>query len=194
MTKPGKENLLYMLLTIILMISGYWFLRYAYQVADQAPFSQEIVLVILGTIVTIFITAILLNKQTEVELRKEENIKFIELKTEIYVQLMDHLEQIIRDGHVDRNDRITLRMLAHKLAIVASSEVLIQFKSFINRFTEVAGDAEVGVEDVNELMDELALLSIHIRKDLIGDLDARHGIDQRKLAQQILDNSDALEE
>lgn len=38
------------------------------------------------------LTALLLNKQTEVELRKEENIKFIELKTEIYVQLMDHLE------------------------------------------------------------------------------------------------------
>lgn len=85
-------------------------------------------------------------------------------------------------------------MLAHKLAIVASSEVLTQFRSFINKFTLVTSDEEVGVKDVNMLMDELALLSIRIRKDLIGDLDVRHGIDQRKLAQQILDNSDALEE
>ena len=85
MHKLTRENFIYMLLSIFLIIGGYWFLRYAYHVADVAPFSQEIVLVILGTIITIFITAILLNKQTEVELKKEENIKFIELKTDIYL-------------------------------------------------------------------------------------------------------------
>ncbi len=83
MKKLNRENIIYMLLSILLVVGGYWFLRYAYQVADAAPFSQEIVLVILGTIITILITAILLNKQTEVELKKEENIKFIELKTDL---------------------------------------------------------------------------------------------------------------
>ena len=50
------------------------------------------------------ITAILLNKQTEVELKKEENIKFIELKTDIYIQLIDHLEQIFLDGDLDKKE------------------------------------------------------------------------------------------
>jgi len=58
----------------------------------------------LGTIITIMITAILLNKQTEVELKKEENIKFIELKTDIYIQLIDHLEQIFLDGDLDKKE------------------------------------------------------------------------------------------
>lgn len=58
----------------------------------------------MGTIITIMITAILLNKQTEVELKKEENIKFIELKTDIYIQLIDHLEQIFLDGDLDKKE------------------------------------------------------------------------------------------
>jgi len=34
MNKLTRENLFYMLLSILLIIGGYWFLRYAYQVTD----------------------------------------------------------------------------------------------------------------------------------------------------------------
>ncbi len=194
MDKLTRENLVYMLLSIILIVGGYWFLRYAYKVADSAPFSQEIVLVILGTIVTIFITAILLNKQTEVELKKEENIKFIELKTDMYLQLYDHLEQIVLEGNADVKDKNKLRILANKLAIISSPDVLTQFESFLDKFADVTEDDVVGRGDTNILMDELAELSVYIRKDLVGDLDRRQGIDQKELAKQIIDNSDALEQ
>jgi len=192
MTKLTRENIFYMLLSIILVIGGYWFLRYAYQVADAAPFSQEIVLVILGTIITIFITAILLNKQTEVELKKEENIKFIELKTDIYLQLFNHIEQIILDGNTDEKDKVKLRILAHKLAIVASPDVLKQFEDFLDNFATVTKDDLVGRSDINTLMDELAELSVYIRRDLVGDLDHRRGVDEKELAQQIMDNSETF--
>ena len=194
MTKLTRENMSYMLLSIILVIGGYWFLRYAYQVADAAPFSQEIVLVILGTIITILITAILLNKQTEVELKKEENIKFIELKTDIYLQLFNHIEQIILEGNVDEKDKIKLRILAHKLAIVASPDVLEQFEDFLDNFAKVTKDDLVGRSDTNILMDELAELSVFIRRDLVGDIDYRRGINEKELAQQIMDNSETLKQ
>ncbi len=192
--KLNRENLIYMLLSIVLVFGGYIFLRYAYHVAEKAPFSQEVVLVILGTIITIFITAMLLNKQTEVELKKEENIKFIDLKTEIYLQLIENLEAIILDRNINENDKIKLRILSHKLAIVASPAVLVQFENFIEEFSQIANRRTVTIQDINTLMDELAELSIHIRQDLIGDLDARHGIDQNKLAKQIMDNTGALQE
>jgi hypothetical protein len=194
MHKLTRENLIYMLLSSILIIGGYWFLRYAYQVADAAPFSQEIVLVILGTIITILITAILLNKQTEVELKKEENIKFIELKTDIYLELFDHLEQIILEGNVNQKDKIKLRILAHKLAIVSSPDVLTQFEDFLEKFATVTQDELVGNTDTNILMDELAELSVYIRQDLIGDLDQRKGIDPKELAKQIIENSETFKE
>jgi len=183
-----------MVLSSILVVGGYWFLRYAYQVADAAPFSQEIVLVILGTIITILITAILLNKQTEVELKKEENIKFIELKTDIYLQLFDHIEQIILDGNANQKDKIKLRVLSHKLAIVSSPEVLTQFEEFLENFAKVTKDDLVGSADTNILMDELAELSVYIREDLIGDLDHRKGINQKELAKQIMENSETFKE
>ena len=192
MSRITRENLLYMLLTCILVIGGYWFLRYAYHVTDQMPFSQEIVLIILGTIITMLITALLLNKQTEVELKKEENIKFIELKTGIYLELLDQLQDIMLGGDVANADRIRLRMLAHKLAIVAAPEVLTQFEQLIMRFSEIARDNEVTAADVDVLMAALAELSIHIRKDLIGDLDDRENARPEDLSRQILENAEAF--
>ena len=192
MDKLTRENMIYIFMSIVLVIGGYWFLRYAYRVADAAPFSQEIVLVILGTIITILITAILLNKQTEVELKKEENIKFIELKTDIYLQLFNYIEQIILDGNADEKGKIQLRILAHKLAIVASPDVLKQFEDFLDNFAKVTKDSQVGQSDTNILMDELAELSVFIRRDLVGDLDHRQGINEKELAQQIIDNSETF--
>jgi hypothetical protein len=192
MERLVREKILYMLLTIILVIGGYWFLRYAYKVAEATPFSQEVVLVILGTIMTMLITAILLNKQTEVELKKEENIKFTELKTDIYLQLFDYLEQIIIEGNADQKDKIKLRILSHKLAVISSPQVLTQFEDFLEKFTHVTKDDLVELSDTNILMDELAELSIHIRQDLIGDLDFRRGLNQKEIAQQIINNSETF--
>jgi len=194
MSKLQRENIIYMLLTITLVFGGYIFMRYAYRVAEEAPFSQEILLIVLGTIVTILITAMLLNKQTEVELKKEENIKFTELKTDIYLQLIENIETMILDKNIDLKDRIKLRMLTHKLAIVASPEVLTQYENFVDEFSKIACSQTVEDSDINTLMDELAELSIFIRQDLVGDLDARHGTDLSKLKKQIINNSDALQE
>lgn len=194
MSNFNRENLLYMLLSSILVVGGYIFMRYAYRVAEQAPFSQEIVLVVLGTIITILITAMLLNKQTAVELKKEENIKFTELKTEIYLQLIENIEEMISDKNIDAKDKIKLRILTHKLAIVASPDVLRQYENFVEEFSKIASAGVVKESDINTLMDELAELSIFIRQDLVGELDLRHGIDPKVLKKQIIDNSDALQE
>ena len=55
------KKLIYLLLTFLTLVAGYIYLRYAYKVTDTTPFTQEIVLIILGTIATVFITALLLN-------------------------------------------------------------------------------------------------------------------------------------
>lgn len=89
--KIKNEGLFWAFITLVLFIAGYIFLRLAYHVADELPFSQEWVLIVLGTLVTITLTALLLNKQTEVELKKEERAKFLDLKTSIYFQLLIHI-------------------------------------------------------------------------------------------------------
>jgi hypothetical protein len=65
------KQLIYLVLSLATLVAGYAYLRYAYRVADRTPFTQEIVLIILGTVATVFITALLLNQQTAVEIEKE---------------------------------------------------------------------------------------------------------------------------
>ncbi len=193
MKRLRAENLLLMFLTLLLMAGGYVFLRYAFRVADGLPFPQEVVLVILGTLLTIFITALLLNKQTRVELQKEENIKLLELKADNYFGLIDHLEQILLDARTDREDHIRLRILASKLALVASPAVLAQFEQLVHTYIDISRDQTIVEQEGNRLMHQLALLTIAMRADLVGELDDREGIAQTWLSEQILSNNEALE-
>ncbi len=186
------ENLILMVLTLLLIAGGYIFLRFAYHVADSMPFSQEVVLVILGTLITIFITALLLNKQTSVELQKEENIKLLELKTDSYLELINHLEQIMLDARADRSDRVRLRILASKLAIFASSDVLEQFEQLIRVFSEIAEDQTILDQEGNQLMRQLALLTVEMRNDIVGELDDRAGVTRKWVSSQIVNNNEVL--
>ena len=190
MDRLRRENLLYLLLSAVLVVGGYFFLRYAYHISDRLPFTQEIVLIALGTIITVMITAILLNKQTEVELRKEENIKFLELKTGIYFDLLQQIEEILLAGHSTPEDLIRMRFLTHRLSLVASPPVLEQYESFVRLFQEAARDHAFAVEEANDIDQELARLSVRIREDLVGELDARSAYSRKRISQQIMENTD----
>ncbi len=198
--KTRRDTLIFLTLSILLIVLSYLFFRYLYDFSDGLPFSQEIILAFVGAIITILITAVLLNKQTEVELKKEESIKYLDLKSEIYMDLLDHLKSIMLAGEASDADIITLKFLNHKLALVADPEVLMQFEQFIRTFTRLVespeddGESEISEEDEDVLMRELAKLTIAIRHDLIGDLDARENISLQRIAQQIRINSDILED
>ncbi len=190
--KLRKENLIYMLIATLLFIGGYAFLRYSYKITDNLPFTQEIVLVVLGTIVTILITAILLNKQTEVELKKEENIKFLELKTDTYSRLLNYLEDIMLKNSATDEDLIRLRFLTHKLAIVASPEVLVQYEKFVHLFIQTTQDHKLEKKETNIISEELAKLTVKIRDDLIGELDKESSFSALQISKQILSNTKSL--
>ena len=93
MQKILGNSIFTMLMSAIVFVGGYFFLRLAYKMSDEMPFTQEIILIVLGTLATILITAMLLNKQTAVELDKEQSVKFIELKTETYQNLINTLRR-----------------------------------------------------------------------------------------------------
>ncbi len=189
MNQLNKENLLYLLLSCILVVGGYLFLRYAYHISDHLPFTQEIILVVLGTIATILITAILLNKQTEVELKKEENIKFLELKTTIYFELLQQIEDMLAANKSTAQDLLKMRFLTHRLALVASPEVLEQYESFVRLFHQAAQDQTFAADESNAIDRELAKLSVCIREDLIGELDRKSHYSSQQISAQIMENS-----
>ncbi len=187
--KTVQENLLYLFLTAVVVVGGYAFLRYSYRVMDKAPFTQEIVLIILGTVATMLITAMLLNKQTEVELKKEQSIKFIELKSDIYMDFIAHIEQLMLEKTVTEEDHVRLQFLTHKLAMVASPAVLEQYEQFLQVFNRSTRDQSLDKDEGNAISAALARLTVKIRQDLVGELDAQGVYDARAIDQQVMDNA-----
>ena len=165
------SDMAYMVLTSVVVIGSYLFLRYSYHIADHLPFTQEIVLVLLGTIATMLITATLLNRQTAVELRKEQSIKFVELKSEIYLEFIAFIESLIARKALTEEDRIRLEFFAHKLAIIATPEVLERFHAFLDVFNRSSNDDTLNQCESQDISMALAQLTIGIRRDLVGEND-----------------------
>jgi type II secretory pathway pseudopilin PulG len=169
------------------LVAGYAFLRYAYNVTDSFPFTQEIVLIILGTTATIFITALLLNKQTSVEIEKEQSIRYLDLKTSTYQQLLDLIEEMsILENFTDK-DIIRLQFITHKLSVIASPEVIDEYQSFLSVIREISGDNSF-TGDMQKLHESLSNLTIKIRKDILGENQSKK-YTEAKITEMIRKNS-----
>jgi len=189
MKKLFSSNLFLMFMSAFVFVSGYFFIRLAYNFTDSMPFAQEIVLVVLGTLATILITAMLLNKQTSVELDKEQSIKFIELKTETYQRLIDTIEEIVSEQDITPEMLNRLRFNGHRLAIFASPSVLEEYENFLNIFNEGAEDRHVSLKDAESISHALARLTVFIRSDLLGTLDSESSYSRKEITAQIMENA-----
>jgi hypothetical protein len=159
----------YILLTLLTFIVGFFFLHTAYFSSSKNPYAQEIVLIVLGTIATILITAALLNKQSELELEKEHHIKVFELKSSIYINLIDFLEKIVTKGKITNDELIYIEFLSHKISIIASEEVLKEYSSFIDVLKKAGSDNVISAADSDDISHHLAKLTAKIRLDILQD-------------------------
>lgn len=187
--KWNQSDLVNLTLTAVVVLGGYAFLRYAYKVTDSTPFTREIVLIILGTVATILITAILLNKQTEVELEKDQSIKFLEVKTGIYQELLNNLENLVLKKEVEDTDLIRMQFITHKLAIFASPGVLEEYDNFLQTFNRMVRDGKFNQVDRSHLLESLSKLTIQIRGDLLGELDQQSNVSFQEIARRIQANA-----
>jgi flagellar biosynthesis protein FliQ len=67
-----SRDLAYLVVTVVSGIGIHFMFRTMYMAEQPLPFAQEMTLVFLGSVVTIALTAALLNRQTELELRKKD--------------------------------------------------------------------------------------------------------------------------
>ncbi len=183
----NNKSLLTLILTAITFIGGYAFLRYAYKVTDHFPFTQEIVLIVLGTVATVLITALLLNKQTAVEVEKEQAIKFLELKTNTYEQLIHRIEEMSMAKTITEEDLMRMRFITHRLAIFSSPAVLAEYHQFLSVLGDSTEDGNIS-NDLVPISNALAKLTIAIRADLLGESDALSGHSQDSINNMILKN------
>jgi len=182
-------HLLFLFFTALTFIVGYAFLRYAYRVTDSFPFTQEIVLILLGTVATVLITALLLKQQTAVEIEKEQSIKFMDLKAATYEDLINRIEKMSLAKDLSDADMISMQFLTHRLAIFSSPEVLEEFQKFLEVLHARTMDGRISGDDSVLVSESLANLSFQIRADLIGETDALGHYSREEIKRQILRNS-----
>ncbi|SFV59243.1 hypothetical protein MNB_SM-5-807 [hydrothermal vent metagenome] len=188
--KNFTKQLTYLVLTLLTLIAGYAYLRYAYKVTDSTPFTQEIVLIILGTIATVFITALLLNKQTAVEIEKEQNIRFLDLKAETYEKLLHLIESMAEKNQFNATDITKLQFITHRLAIFASPDVLNEYTNFLNVVSALSVDATFE-NDMQKLSEALEKLTVQIRFDLLGENHAQKDYSIEQIKKIIHKNSNS---
>ena len=184
------KKLIYLLLTFLTLVAGYTYLRYAYKVTDTTPFTQEIVLIILGTIATVFITALLLNKQTEVEIEKEQNIKFLDLKATTYEKLLDLMESMSEESLLTEKQITKLQFITHRLAIFASPAVLNEYNNFLKVISILSKDGTFN-NDEEKLGEALGKLTVQIRFDLLNENPHEKSYSVEQIKRMIKNNSDS---
>ncbi len=166
--KPKKETTQLILAFTLagVVIFGYLLFRFILQNSESHPITFELFAALIGFTLTVLTTSLLLHRQTEAELSKEENIQFLNLKMKIYLELVEQLQDVIAKRKITPEDVIELRLLNQKIAFIASPDVITAFNRFVRLFAQKAYLGKISDQDIDQLLDEMSHLAIVIRQDL----------------------------
>ena len=168
--KHRRVDLAYMVLAVAILVVGYSAFRFLFYAGEGAVFAQESILVLLGAVATIFITATLLNRQTELELRKEGSVLLLEQKNTVYMTAIEIVADIVEGRRYDDDLVDALRVLNHKLAVVGSGEVITAFRAVLDNLLTGLGHGELSEEAAERVMHAIAEVTIAMRADVLSEI------------------------
>lgn len=134
----------------------------------------------------------MLGKQTENELNKEVRIRFLTLKTTIYQELIKQLEDIVRKEKITHEDIIELRLLSQRMIFIAGENVLVAFNKFVIRFVKLAKNEKISEKDLDDLLDEMSMVSVEIRNDIL-DNKVKQDMDVQSFEKLILKTNELMD-
>ena len=134
----------------------------------------------------------MLGKQTENELNKEVRIRFLSLKTTIYQERIRQLEDIVRKEKITHEDIIELRLLSQRMIFIAGENVLVAFNKFVIRFVRLAKNEKISEKDLDDLLDEMSMVSVEIRNDIL-DKKAKQDMDVQSFEKLILKTNELMD-
>ena len=124
-------------------------------------------LIFLGAVVTIILTAALLNRQTDLELRKEGRVIILQQQCDIYMACIEKVAEIVETARHDAKLIDELRVLSHKLAVVASAGVVSSFEQVLESLQSGFADGSLSDGDGEGVMNAVADLTIAMRSDVL---------------------------
>ncbi len=185
-----RRDLAYITLAAALLIIGYGAFRILFYAGEGAVFAQETILVMLGAVATIFITATLLNRQTELELRKEGSVLLLEQKNTVYMAAIETVADIVEGRRYDDALVDDLRVLNHKLAVVGSGEVIAAFHKVLEKLLAGLSGGQLGEEAAENVMHAIAEVTVAMRADMLSEIGGEIDANVREA---ILSNSHGME-
>lgn len=110
------------LVVIAFSISVFVFFR-TLSVQDFPPYAKEILAALLGSVITVTITAVLLRYQTASEMNRDKSVAVFQEKLKMYEGFCSVLSEIARDGRLQEEEERALRPWAMRLSLVSGQEV-----------------------------------------------------------------------
>ena len=162
-----SRDLAYLVVAVVCGIGIYFMFRTMYMAEEPLPFAQEMTLVFLGGVVTIALTAALLNRQTELELRKEGRVIILQQQCAIYMACIEKVAKIVESIRHDAVLIDDLRVLNHQLAVVASEEVVVRFEAVLDALLSGFADGALSGADGEKVMQSVADLTTAMRSDVL---------------------------
>ncbi len=190
MTRTSQSSKIISILIVILVVFGYLLFRLVLNESSQ-PITYELFAALIGFGLTVLATSFLLNRQTEAELAKEENILFLNLKMNVYRELLDQIQDVIMKREILEEDILELRLLNQKITFVGSRAVLMAFNRFVRYFSQIAKVGKIDPGHIDDLLDHLSELSVHIREDLFNR--DRQAISSDQVKRLILSSNEQLD-
>lgn len=111
-----------LVIVIAVAVSVFIFFR-AFSVQDFPPFAKEVLAALLGSVLTITITAVLLRYQTASEINRDKSVAVFQEKLKMYEGFCSVLSKIAQTGALSDDDEQTLRLWAMRLSLVSGEEV-----------------------------------------------------------------------
>ena len=162
-----SRDLAYLVVAVVCGIGIYFMFRTMYMAEQPLPFAQEMTLVFLGGVVTIALTAALLNRQTELELRKEGRVIILQQQCALCMACVEKVAKIVESIRHDAVLIDDLRVLNHQLAVVASEEVVVRFEAVLDALLSGFADGALSGADGEKVMQSVADLTTAMRSDVL---------------------------
>lgn len=180
------EKLMNPLYAVILTVLG--FLVFRLLLSEEAPdYATEISAAVFGGLITIVITGVLLQKQSDVDMRKDRNAKMLEAKLALYEKLMEEVGRILSGtggGSPDEADGkktdimdhlVAVQVLNQRLAVLGNDKVVERFSAFASKFAEAARLAKgrkgqlLTAAEKDGMLAALGEMSVEMRLDVISE-------------------------
>src|SRR5690606_17779764 len=93
---------------------------------------------------------------------------------------------------ITHEDIIELRLLSQRMIFIAGENVLVAFNKFVIRFVRLAKNEKISEKDLDDLLDEMSMVSVEIRNDIL-DNKTKQDMDVQSFEKLILKTNELMD-